>query len=58
MEVAQYNGGYNQYMRRITSVLWGDNISTVENNIGTVEDNISTVEGLQYCGGIASLLWE
>ena len=27
----------------ITSVLWGD--------------NISTVEGIQYCGGIPSVLW-
>ena len=36
----------------------GDNISTVENNISTVEDNISTVEGIQYCGGIGSLLLE
>ena len=30
-------------MRGITSVLWGD--------------NISTVEGIQYCGGIPSVLW-
>ena len=31
-------------MRGITSVLWGD--------------NISTVEGIRYCGGILSVLWE
>ena len=30
--------------------MWGDNISTVG-------DNISTVEGIQYCGGIPSVLW-
>ena len=30
-------------MRGITSILWGD--------------NISTVEGIQYCGGIPSVLW-
>ena len=34
----------------ITSVLW--RITLV------LEDKISTVEGIQYCGGIASLLWE
>ena len=28
-----------------------------EDNISTVGDNISTVEGIQYCGGIASVLW-
>ena len=27
-------------------------------NISTVGDNISTVEGIQYCGGISSVLWE
>ena len=27
-------------------------------NISTVGDNISTVEGIQYCGGIPSVLWE
>ena len=37
LEVVQYIGG-------ITSVLWGDNISTVG-------DNISTVEVAQYSGG-------
>ena len=37
-------------MRGITSVHAGDNISTVG-------DNISTVEGIQYCGGIPSVLW-
>ena len=26
-------------------------------NISTVGDNISTVEGIQYCGGIPSVLW-
>ena len=35
----------------------GDNISTVGDNISTVEDNISTVEGIQYCGGLPSVLW-
>ena len=43
MEVVQYSG-------EITSVQWGDNISTVG-------DNISTVEGIQHCGGIPSVLW-
>ena len=43
MEVVQYSGGITQYMQ-------GDNISTVG-------DNISTVEGIQYCGGIPSVLW-
>ena len=28
-----------------------------EDNISTVGDNISTVEGIQYCGGIPSVLW-
>ena len=53
--------GYHQYMRGMTSVLWVDNISTVEgylqyygegvktvyvgDNISTVGDNISTVGG-------------
>ena len=36
-------GGYHQYMQR--------------DNISTVGDNISTVEGIQYCGGIPSVLW-
>ena len=35
----------------------GDNISTVGDNISTVGDNISTLEGIQYCGGIPSVLW-
>ena len=35
----------------------GDNISTVGDNISTVGGNISTVEGIQYCGGIPSVLW-
>ena len=26
-------------------------------NISNVGDNISTVEGIQYCGGIPSVLW-
>ena len=26
-------------------------------NISTVGDNINTVEGIQYCGGIPSVLW-
>ena len=26
-------------------------------NISTVGDNISTVEGIQYCGGLPSVLW-
>ena len=26
-------------------------------NISTVGDNISTAEGIQYCGGIPSVLW-
>ena len=26
-------------------------------NISTVGGNISTVEGIQYCGGIPSVLW-
>ena len=26
-------------------------------NICTVGDNISNVEGIQYCGGIPSVLW-
>ena len=26
-------------------------------NISTVGDSISTVEGIQYCGGISSVLW-
>ena len=26
-------------------------------NISTVGDNISTVEGIQYCGGMPSVLW-
>ena len=26
-------------------------------NISTVGDIISTVEGIQYCGGIPSVLW-
>ena len=43
MEVVQYGGG-------ITSVHVGDNINTVG-------DNISTVEGIQYCGGIPTVLW-
>ena len=43
MEVVQYSGG-------TTSVHVGDNISTVG-------DTISTVEGIQYCGGIPSVLW-
>ena len=30
--------------------MWGDSISTVG-------DSISTVEAIQYCGGIASVLW-
>ena len=42
MEVVQYIG-------RITSVHAGDNISTVG-------DHIKTVEGIQYCGGIPSVL--
>ena len=25
--------------------------------ISTVGDNISTMEGIQYCGGIPSVLW-
>ena len=47
MEVAQYSGGYNQYctvhagdninLWVVTTVLWGNNISTVEVDIGTVE---------------------
>ena len=28
-----------------------------EDNISTVGGNISTVEGIQYCGGIPSVLW-
>ena len=43
MEVVQYIGG-------ITSVLWGDNFSTVG-------DSFSTLEVVQYSGGIASVLW-
>ena len=42
----------------ITSVLWGDNISTVEGTFSTVGDNsstcgdsFSTVEVVQYSGG-------
>ena len=35
----------------------GDNIS-ICGAISTVGDNISTVEGIQYCGGIPSVLWE
>ena len=34
----------------VTPVHVGDNVSTVG-------DNISTVEGIQYCGGIPSVLW-
>ena len=26
-------------------------------NISTVGDDISTVEGIQFCGGIPSVLW-
>ena len=43
MEVVQYSEG---------------NISTCGENISTVGDNISTVEGIQYCGGIPSVLRE
>ena len=42
----------------------GGSFNTVEvvqymrgDNISTVGDNISTVEGIQYCGGISSVLW-
>ena len=42
----------------------GDSFSTVGYSFSTVEvvqymqgDNISTVEGIQYCGGIPSVLW-
>ena len=41
VEVVQYSGG-------ITSVQWGDNISTVGHSF-------STVEGIQYIGGITSV---
>ena len=30
MEGIQYSGGYLQYSGEITSIQWGDNISTVE----------------------------
>ena len=43
LEVVQYIGG-------ITSVLWGDSISTVR-------DSFSTVEVAQYSGGITSVVW-
>ena len=43
-------GGVVQYSGGITSVHARDNISPVG-------DNISTVEGIQYCGGIHSVLW-
>ena len=50
MEVVQYCGG--------CSVLWGDNISTCMGITSVLwKDNISTVEGIQYCGGIPSVLW-
>ena len=49
MEVVQYIGGCSVH-RGITSVLWGDSFSTVE---------VVQYSGgqLQYCGGIASVLW-
>ena len=50
--LAQYCGGCSVHWRffsGITSVLW--------RLFSTVGDNISTVEGIQYCGGIASVLW-
>ena len=48
VEVVQYLGG-------ITSVLWGDNISTVGDNFSTVGDSFSTVEVVQYNGEIKSV---
>ena len=35
----------------------GDNVSTVGDSFSTVEDSFSTVEGIQYIGGITSVLW-
>ena len=46
-----------------SSTCGGDSFSTVDvvqysgDNISTMGDNISTVEGIQYCGGIPSVLW-
>ena len=40
----------------IASVLWRL-FSTVGITSVHVGDNISTVEGIQYCGGIPSVLW-
>ena len=60
--VLQYCGGCSVKWG-IASVLWGIAsvlwrwFSTVGDNISTVGDNISTVEGIQYCGGIPSVLW-
>ena len=65
----QYCGGCSVQWG-VASVLWGVSFSTVEvvkysggitsvhvgDNISTVGDNISTVEGIQYCGGIPSVL--
>ena len=58
MEVVQYIGGCSVH-RGITSVLWGDNFSTVGDSFSTVEV-VQYSEGIgfhQYCGGIPSVLW-
>ena len=54
----------------VASVLWrhsvlqrdsistaGDSISTCGDSISAVEGSTSTVEAIQYCGGIALVLW-
>ena len=41
----------------MTSVQWEMTSVHAGDSISTVGDNISTVEGIQYCGGISSVLW-
>ena len=54
--IASVLRGIASVLWRIASVLWRL-FSTVGDNISTVGDNISPVEGIQYCGGIPSVLW-